>query len=70
MNDFLYQSNSKIYDKEPQHNKTLLKKINFGSPLALCYIKIPLHVRNVVTGTDCVRRQAELLSYPACVALR
>ena len=55
MNNFLYPSNSKIYEKEPQHDETLLKLKNFGTRFTLCYIKVPLHVLNAVTGTDCLR---------------
>ena len=40
-NDFPYPSNSKLYDKEPRHNETLLQqKANFASPLALSLEKI------------------------------
>ena len=42
-NDFLYPSNSKIYGEEPWYNETLLQLTNFASPLALCYIKVPLY---------------------------
>ena len=42
-NDFLYPSNSKIYEKEPRYNETSLERTNFGSPLALRYIEVPLY---------------------------
>ena len=42
MNDFLYPSNSKIYEKEPRYNKTSVWRTNFASPLALHYIEVPL----------------------------
>ena len=41
MNDFLYPSNSKIYEKEPRYNKTSVWRTNFASPLALHYIEVP-----------------------------
>ena len=44
MNDFLYSSNSKIYEKEPQNNEISLQRTNFASPLPLCYIKVPLYI--------------------------
>ena len=44
MNDFLYPSNSKIYEKEPRYNKTLVWRTNFASPLALHYIEVPLYL--------------------------
>ena len=40
-NDFPYASNSKIYDKEPPYNETLLQQTaKFASPLALSLKKI------------------------------
>ena len=41
-NDFLYPSNSNIYEKEPRNNETSLQRTNFASPLALRYIEVPL----------------------------
>ena len=41
-NDFLYPSNSEIYEKEPGHNKTSLWRTCFASQLALPYIEVPL----------------------------
>ena len=41
-NDFLYRSNSKIYEKEPRHNETSMLRTNFVSPLAPRYIDFPL----------------------------
>ena len=42
-NDFLYHSNSKIDEKEPQYNETSSKRTNFASPLALRYVEGPLY---------------------------
>ena len=42
MNNFLYPSNSKTYEKELQYNKTLLEQTYFASPLALRYIEVLL----------------------------
>ena len=39
-NDFLYPSNSEIFEKEPGHNKTSLKRTCFASPLDP--IEVPL----------------------------
>ena len=42
--DFFYPRNSKIYGREPGYNQTSLKRANnFASPLALCYINLPLY---------------------------
>ena len=44
-NHFLHPRNSKIYQKGPGYNQTLLKPTNnFASPLALCYIELPLYI--------------------------
>ena len=43
-NDFLYPSNSKIYENEPRYNETSLLRTNFASSLALRYIEVPLPV--------------------------
>ena len=34
-NDFLYSSNSKLYEKQPWYNETSLKRANVASPLAI-----------------------------------
>ena len=48
-NDFLHPRNSKIYGKEPGYNQTLLKRTNnFASPLALCYINLPLYFQKIL----------------------
>ena len=39
-NDFLYLSNSKIYEKEPRYNETSLSRTQFASPVAHCCIGI------------------------------
>ena len=41
-NDFLYPSNSKIFEKEPPNNETSLQQTSFASPLTLSYIVVPL----------------------------
>ena len=43
-NDIFCSSNSKIYQKEPGDNKTLLWWTDFVSPLALRYLQIPLYL--------------------------
>ena len=43
-NDFLYHSNSKIYEKERRYNETSVQRTNFASPaFALRYIEILLY---------------------------
>ena len=42
-NSFLCPNNNKMYGKEPQYSKTSLARTNFPSPLALCYIEVPLY---------------------------
>ena len=46
--DFSYPSNSKVYGKEPRYNETSLQRTHFASPLALCYIEVPLHCKLTV----------------------
>ena len=42
-NDFLYPSDSKIYDRVPQYNEPSLLRTDFSSrPLSLRYIEVPL----------------------------
>ena len=41
-NDFLYLSNSKIYEKQPRYNETLLWPTKYASHLTLRYIEVPL----------------------------
>ena len=43
-NDFLYPSNSKIYERGPRCNETLLWRSYFASPLALRYFEVPLYI--------------------------
>ena len=40
MDDFLYPSNSKTYEKETWYNKTSLEQTYFASPSALRYIQV------------------------------
>ena len=42
-NDFLYPSDSKIYDRVPRYNETSLWRTDFSSrSLSLRYIEVPL----------------------------
>ena len=41
-NDFLYLSSSKIYEKQPRYNETLLWPTKYASHLTLRYIEVPL----------------------------
>ena len=41
-NYFLYLSNSKIYEKQPRYNETLLWPTKYASHLTLRYIEVPL----------------------------
>ena len=50
--DFLYPSNSKIYETEPRYNKTLPQRTNFASPLALRYIEGSLYMMTKTTYLD------------------
>ena len=49
-NDFLYSSNSKIYEKRPRYKETSSQRTNFVGPLAVRYIEVPpykAHTRNI-----------------------
>ena len=43
-NDFLYPSNSKIYEKGHGYDETSLQRTNFTSSLALDYIEVLFHI--------------------------
>ena len=42
-NDFPYTSYSKMYENSPGFNETSVQRADFASPLALCYIEVPLY---------------------------
>ena len=42
-NDFLYSSNSKIYEREPHYNETSVWRTHCASSFTLRYIEVPLY---------------------------